>query len=121
MSLPNPPALPPQWEEMFNDRAFLSSIRAYNQLFSFTSMGANIIEPANPGVPSFRIQGEVCHLIGSLLPAQGDTASYSQLYFFDTDYDTELTARAAIFEFNPYVLLYKCARARNDYKVNTSI
>jgi hypothetical protein len=37
------------------------------------------------GPPNIRIQGQVCHRIGSLLPEDGETPKFAQLYIFDTD------------------------------------
>ena len=31
----------------------------------------------------FKIQGNLCHQIGSLIPREGDTPVYSQLYIYD--------------------------------------
>lgn len=37
------------------------------------------------GVYTFRIQGELCHRIGSLLPAPADQPAFAQIYIFDVD------------------------------------
>ena len=37
------------------------------------------------GVYTFHIQGELCHRIGSLLPAPADQPAFAQIYIFDTD------------------------------------
>ena len=31
--------------------------------------------------PSFRIQGQVYHLIGSIVPTQGESHKFAQIYF----------------------------------------
>ena len=31
----------------------------------------------------FRVQGELCHLIGSLIPTDGEAPSYAQLYIYN--------------------------------------
>ncbi len=51
-------------------RAFREKIRMYNSILSFTSTGARIHESVTStrGVYVFRIQGEMYHRIGSLLP-----------------------------------------------------
>jgi hypothetical protein len=50
--------------------AFREKIRMYNSILSFTSTGARIHESVTctRGVYAFRIQGEMYHRIGSLLP-----------------------------------------------------
>ena len=30
--------------------------------------------------PSFRIQGQVCHLIGSMVPTAGESPKFAQIY-----------------------------------------
>jgi hypothetical protein len=71
---------PPEFlSRLINDRQsreskhFLQRIRQYNSLFSFTSMGANIIKDINKGEGPyiFRINGHIHHRIGSLLPDPG--------------------------------------------------
>jgi hypothetical protein len=74
----------------------MEKIRAYNQSFAFTSFGASVHNFTN-GPPTFRIQGQVSHRIGALLPLEGAIPSYSQIYFFDTNFDQELSARGRHF------------------------
>ena len=45
--------------------------------------------------PSFRIQGQVYHLIGSILPAEGESPKFAQIYFID-NHDSEVATRCAI-------------------------
>ena len=45
-----------------------------------TSFGANEIAEGN-FMPTFKIQGQVHHLIGSLLPKIGNNAKFFQIYF----------------------------------------
>ena len=33
--------------------------------------------------PSFRIQGQVYHLIGGIVPTQGESPKFAQIYFID--------------------------------------
>ncbi len=88
--------LPSDLDTLFQRKHFMDNIRAYNQAFSFTSLGAKIVDMRG-GPPSFKIQGQVVHRMGSLLPAAGSTPAYAQLYFFDTEYSTELDARGLPF------------------------
>lgn len=64
----------------------MKNIRQYNCLFAFTSMGANIDHSVNDGrgPPVFKINGQVHHRIGSLLPRDGSPPKFIQLYIYDT-------------------------------------
>jgi hypothetical protein len=55
-------------------------------MFAMTSMGANVIDSVNDGHGPyvFKISGQVCHRIGSLIPSHGARPKYAQLYLFDT-------------------------------------
>ena len=65
-----------------NSKHFLNNIRKYNSAFQMTSFGCN--EISMPGFnPSFRIQGQVYHRIGSMVPSTGDTPKFCQIYFID--------------------------------------
>ena len=48
-------------------------------------MGAKIARSVNDGGGPifFKINGQVCHRIGSLLPNEGDTPKYAELYIHD--------------------------------------
>ncbi|XP_053592995.1 uncharacterized protein LOC103575583 [Microplitis demolitor] len=48
-------------------KSFLNAVRSYNNAFQMTSFGANIVSEGN-FMPTFKIQGQVYHLIGSLFP-----------------------------------------------------
>ncbi|XP_028767101.1 uncharacterized protein LOC114724813 [Neltuma alba] len=93
---------PPIFQRLFlqKDNAqtknFLSNIRQYNNMFSFTSMGGKIDHSKNfgGGPYSFILSGQNYHNIGSLLPVQGSEPVYSQLYIFDTD--NEVSNRIAV-------------------------
>ena len=67
-------------------KLFMKNIRQYNCLFAFTSMGANIDQSINDGrgPPVFKINGQVHHRIGSLLPSDGTPPKFIQLYIYDT-------------------------------------
>ncbi|KAI3821177.1 hypothetical protein L1987_08736 [Smallanthus sonchifolius] len=66
---------------------FIKSIRRYNSIFSFTSMGGKIDRSINRGsTPSiFRLSGQNYHCMGSLLPSNGSKPKFSQLYIYDTE------------------------------------
>jgi hypothetical protein len=66
---------------------FWDHIRQYNSMFAMTSMVARVIDSVNDGHGPyvFKISGQVCHRIGSLIPTQGARPEYAQLYLFDTE------------------------------------
>lgn len=74
------------FESSNKSKHFLDNIRSYNSMFSFTSMGGKIVSTQNQGnsPPIFKLNGQNFHLIGSLLPVQGETPKFAQLYIYDT-------------------------------------
>ena len=54
---------------------FLGNIRKYNCAFQMTSFGCNEIAMAGFN-PSFRIQGQVYHLIGCIAPSTGESPKF---------------------------------------------
>ncbi|KAJ0513582.1 putative DNA helicase [Helianthus annuus] len=65
-------------------------------MFSFTSMGGKVDHSVNKGKGPFvfRLGGQNCHYIGSLLPEDGSKPKFCQLYIYDTD--NELSNRQAV-------------------------
>ena len=59
-----------------------------------TSFGCNEITMASFN-PSFRIQGQVYHLIGSTAPTTGESPKFCQIYFIDNQ-ESEVATRCAI-------------------------
>jgi len=107
-------------------KAFRSNIRAYNSVLAFTSVGVSIdraLANGQFGVFTYRIQGELKHQIGSLLPADGAAPKFAQMYIHDTEH--ELQNRLTVFqnlnqttllelqnmmhEYNPYVRVFRQA------------
>ncbi|KAK4280269.1 hypothetical protein QN277_011911 [Acacia crassicarpa] len=85
---------PKELEQLFfnkdssHSKNFLRNIHLYNNMFSFTSMGGRIDHSINSkggGPYSFVLSGQNHHLIGSLLPPQGNPPVYAQLYIYDTE------------------------------------
>ncbi|KAL6582395.1 hypothetical protein OROMI_006409 [Orobanche minor] len=76
---------------------FIEHIRKYNMMFSFTSMGGTIDKSVNSGRGpyTFRLGGQNHHRIGSLLPLQGSSPKFSQLYIHDTDDEINNRMKAA--------------------------
>jgi hypothetical protein len=70
-------------------RHFFDHIRQFNSMFAMTSMGVKVIDSINDGHGPyvFKISGQVCHRIGSLIPSQGTRPEYAQLYLFDIDHE----------------------------------
>lgn len=64
-----------------HSKHFLDNIRHYNSAFQMTSFGATreVVEPGF--MPTFKVQGQVYHLIGSLLPQANQPAKFLQIYF----------------------------------------
>ncbi|XP_070665149.1 uncharacterized protein [Malus domestica] len=54
-------------------------------MFSFTSMGAKVDHSMNNGSSPyiFKISGQICHLMGSLLPVDNESPKFAQLYVYD--------------------------------------
>lgn len=96
ISLPAPEQPPFGLKHLFDGqtpqaREFRANIRQYNAALAFTSLGVsidNLLPGAGPYV--FRIHGELCHRIGSLLPAEGVPPQYAQLYIHDPQAAFEL-------------------------------
>ena len=72
-----------------DSKHFLKHIRAYNNCYQMTSFGATrqVHEPGY--MPTFKVQGQVYHLAGSLLPAEDDSSKanpqFLQIYFMGDD------------------------------------
>lgn len=105
-----------------NDHAlsthFYDNIRCYNSMFAMTSMGVNVINSINDGRGPyvFKISGQLCHRIGSLLPKPDTKPEYCQLYIFDTKnevHDRMAVVQSLIHMFdthNPIVHVFRTAR-----------
>ncbi|XP_042499693.1 uncharacterized protein LOC122077857 [Macadamia integrifolia] len=66
---------------------FRRYIRAYNSIFSFTSLGVHVdkdLANGKDGIYTFRAQGQLYHDLPPILPEK-DNPCYLQLYFYDTD------------------------------------
>ncbi|PHT96457.1 hypothetical protein BC332_34617 [Capsicum chinense] len=109
--------------EHVESKHFMHQIRAYNSAFQMTSFGATEISEGH-FMPTFKIQGQVYHLIGSLLPPNKDVSKYLQIYFV-SDYRAQVDIRMSIIPtlkrelvtqlqemlhgINPYVVSFKSA------------
>ena len=63
---------------------FLQDIRKYNSAFQLTFLGCKEVR-MNGWNPQFRIEDQVCHLIGPLEPADEMQARFLQIFFMDGD------------------------------------
>ncbi|XP_040369338.1 uncharacterized protein LOC121051242 [Rosa chinensis] len=86
IKLSQPKPTPNFLRTLLNDKQFKENIRIYNSMFCFTSMGAKIDHKINAGSGPyiFKINGQVHHLMGSVLPSEGESPKYAQLYVYDT-------------------------------------
>lgn len=71
-----------------NDRQgkmFFNKIRMYNNIFAFCSFGGTIDDSINNGRGPyvFRVTGQVYHNLGGLVPPDGRTPKFAQLYMYD--------------------------------------
>ncbi|XP_071719049.1 uncharacterized protein [Rutidosis leptorrhynchoides] len=78
-----PPAIIVQ---LLSNKIYVENIRAYNQMFSMASYGAQIDDTINNGRGPyvFKISGHVYHWIGSLCLEEGNPPRFLQLYIYDT-------------------------------------
>ncbi|XP_074374279.1 uncharacterized protein LOC141714673 [Apium graveolens] len=72
-------------------RHFKQYIRVYNCMFQFTSTGGKIDNSINRGSSPycFHLQGQNYHLVGSLVPLDGSSPKFCQLYIYDTQNEVE--------------------------------
>ena len=70
---------------------FLNSVRVYNCAFQMISFGVNVISEGN-FTPTFKVMGQVYHLIGSLLPLRNEEHRFLQIYFL-SDYMQQTNSR----------------------------
>ena len=105
--------------------SFKKNIRQYNAAFAFVSLGVKVDHAITnaPGPYCFRINGDLHHLSGSLLPENGENESYAQIYIHDPAVQLGMRQRlnqnldpiimtslqAMLHETHPYVLLYRQA------------
>ncbi|XP_024878027.1 uncharacterized protein LOC112458567 [Temnothorax curvispinosus] len=69
---------------------FQKNIRKYNGCFAMTSFGGKEVREGNY-MPTYKVHGQIYHLIGSLLPSLDTRAQFLQIYF--TSEDEQLNLR----------------------------
>ncbi|KAK1355180.1 hypothetical protein POM88_048436 [Heracleum sosnowskyi] len=84
--LPTPSYLSMLYADKEKGPSFERSIRLYNSMFSFTSTGGNVDHSINTGRGPYiyRLNGQNHHVFGSLIPDDGETPKFCQLYIYDT-------------------------------------
>ncbi|KAL7616464.1 hypothetical protein Lser_V15G00051 [Lactuca serriola] len=70
---------------------FIQNIRRYNMMFAFTSMVGMIDHIVSLGGAPYvyRMHGQNYHIAGSLLPEEGESPRFCQLYIYDTDHEVQ--------------------------------
>ncbi|CAI8596841.1 unnamed protein product [Vicia faba] len=60
-------------------------------MFTFTSPSAKMDNKFKNGrgPPNYRIHGQSCHCIGSMLPLPGQNPHFAQFYIFDTEHEIQ--------------------------------
>ncbi|XP_025831529.1 uncharacterized protein LOC112904787 [Agrilus planipennis] len=76
-----------------DSKHFLANIQKYNSCFQMTSFGATHIIQDN-FMPTFKIQGQIYHLLGALLPLPDADYQFLQIYFMGNS-DAEVDKRCA--------------------------
>ncbi|KAF7810575.1 helicase-like protein [Senna tora] len=89
---------------------FMKEIRNCNNMFAFTSMGGKTDHSVNKGKGPyvFRIQGQNMHMLGSLIPRDGESPKFAQLYIYDTENEDRVRSS------NTNNLRMKLIRKRNS-------
>ncbi|CAG9773218.1 unnamed protein product [Ceutorhynchus assimilis] len=76
-----------------NSKHFLTHIQQYNNCFQMTSFGATKVIQEN-FMPTFKIQGQIYHPTGSLLPTPDSDSKFLQIYFMG-DSERQVDQRCA--------------------------
>ncbi|XP_023214640.1 uncharacterized protein LOC111632139 [Centruroides sculpturatus] len=114
---------------------FLKNARKYNGCFQRTSFGSKEVREEN-FMPTFKIQGQIYHRIGSLLPLEDQPPVFLQIYFVGND-EEEVNIRCnhstgvdkrlvyqiqkALHEHNSYIKEFKAAIERKSTGENFQI
>ena len=85
VDIPKVPKLTPVSKELTSgsnpsSKHFLNNSRQYISLFQMTLFAAKEIQEGK-FMPTFKVQGQVYHLIGNLIPAEGAQTELLQIYF----------------------------------------
>lgn len=115
---------------------FLQNIRKYNSCFQMTSFGATNVVSESGFMPTFKVQGQVYHKLGSLLPLPNKEHQFLQIYFMGDEQkeanqrcnnipgtrpEIVLELQKMLHQQNVYVQMFKTALQRmpsNELKVH---
>ncbi|GFV20495.1 helitron_like_N domain-containing protein [Trichonephila clavipes] len=78
-------------------KQFLSKIRKYNSYFQMTSFGVDKVIRMPRFSPTFTVQGQIYHQIGSLFPEGNDQHKFLQVYFMGNE-QNEVSRRCQYIE-----------------------
>lgn len=78
-------------------REFIKNIRRYNSSFQMTSFGSTGQRKWPGWMPTYKVQGQIYHRIGSLLPMPDQQAKFIQIYFMG-DSSIQIDARTRLFK-----------------------
>ena len=112
---------PESLRNLLDNRHFLEKIRAYNNVFAFASLGAQLVSPPGFGPYCFRIHGQIYHRTSTLHPTDGERRRYGQVYILEgaeavttrTEEDSSLSqdiiiqVQEVMNEVNPYAHAYQ--------------
>ena len=89
--LPTTTECPEYIKGLFEDIHFMENVRAYNHMFSMTSLGAEVDDAINRGRGPyvFKVSGKIYHWIGSMCPALNKKPKFLQLYIYDTAHEVD--------------------------------
>ena len=106
---------------------FLRNIRRYNACFQMTSFGATNEVSKAGFMPTFKVQGQVYHRVGSLLPLPNEDHRFLQIYFMGNEQkeanqrcntihglrpDIVLESQRMLHQHNNYVQMFKITLQR---------
>ena len=111
---------PTELKVLLKSKGFIQNIRRYNNIMAMASLGTSHKPEFGP---NFKIQGKLSHRIGSLLPDSGENPKFAQIYFHDTDHETQnrlhqcsdldseviQTLQKMLHQVNPYIHSFKSA------------
>ena len=135
IQLENIPSPPIEIENLYSNQLFLNNIRKYNNALSLASLGMDKEITHDGYSPTVTLQGKLYHLMGSLLPEQNASPKFAQIYFVDSEHETEnrlqhnpgldtqilKTLQQCLHSVNPYIRSFKAAIEMQDSSQNIEI
>ncbi|XP_042754069.1 uncharacterized protein LOC122195889 isoform X1 [Lactuca sativa] len=96
VAIPFHTQLPAAIVHLFQQPEFMLNIRAYNSMFSMTSLGGKVDDTINNGAGPFffKIAGQIHHWLGSLCPPPNKKPRFLQMYVYDTENEIDNRLRA---------------------------